>query len=163
MIDRNYLPFKAAREYQDRGMMKWMGFFLSEHTASLYDDRNKVDMSSELSNTEKLILIGQLYAAQLEVIFTVRVKKKKVMHIGKVTELSRKEITIKIADTGKGISQADQEKIFDRFYKADQSRSTPGTGLGLTISQRIVGLHGGTITVESAPEKGSSFFVRLPQ
>ncbi len=74
-----------------------------------------------------------------------------------------KEITIKIADTGKGISQADQEKIFDRFYKADQSRSTPGTGLGLTISQRIVGLHGGTITVESAPEKGSSFFVRLPQ
>ena len=76
-----------------------MGFFLSEHTASLYDDRNKVDMSSELSNTEKLILIGQLYAAQLEVIFTVRVKKKKVMHIGKVTELSRKEITIKIADT----------------------------------------------------------------
>ena len=99
MIDRSYLPFKAAREYQDRGMMKWMGFFLSEHTASLYDDRNKVDMSSELSNTEKLILIGQLYAAQLEVIFTVRVKKKKVMHIGKVTELSRKEITIKIADT----------------------------------------------------------------
>ena len=85
------------------------------------------------------------------------------MYIGKVTELSRKEITIKIADTGKGISQADQEKIFDRFYKADQSRSTPGTGLGLTISQRIVGLHGGTITVESAPEKGSSFFVRLPQ
>lgn len=77
MIDRNYLPFKAAREYQDRGMMKWMGFFLSEHTASLYDDRNKVDMSSELSNTEKLILIGQLYAAQLEGIFTVRVKKKK--------------------------------------------------------------------------------------
>lgn len=99
MIDRSYLPFKAAREYQDRGMMKWMGFFLSEHTSSLYDDRNKVDMSSELSNTEKLILIGQLYAAQLEGIFTVRVKKKKVMHIGKVTELSRKEITIKIADT----------------------------------------------------------------
>ncbi|MDO9493537.1 HAMP domain-containing sensor histidine kinase [Acetobacterium sp.] len=74
-----------------------------------------------------------------------------------------KEITISIADTGKGISRADQEKIFDRFYKADQSRSTPGTGLGLTISQRIVSLHGGTIAVESELEKGSSFFVRLPQ
>jgi signal transduction histidine kinase len=74
-----------------------------------------------------------------------------------------KEITITIADTGKGISRADQEKIFDRFYKADQSRSTPGTGLGLTISQRIVSLHGGTIAVESELEKGSSFFVRLPQ
>jgi signal transduction histidine kinase len=74
-----------------------------------------------------------------------------------------KEITITIADTGKGISKEDQEKIFDRFYKADQSRSTPGTGLGLTISQRIVGLHGGTIAVESELEKGSTFAVRLPQ
>lgn len=74
-----------------------------------------------------------------------------------------KEIVIKIADAGEGITKADQEKIFDRFYKADQSRSTPGTGLGLTISQRIVGLHGGTIAVESELEKGSSFFVRLPQ
>ncbi len=74
-----------------------------------------------------------------------------------------KEIVIKITDTGKGITKADQEKIFDRFYKADQSRSTPGTGLGLTISQRIVSLHGGTIAVESELEKGSSFFVRLPQ
>ncbi|PKM49473.1 MAG: hypothetical protein CVV01_00875 [Firmicutes bacterium HGW-Firmicutes-6] len=76
---------------------------------------------------------------------------------------SAKEITIEIADTGKGIGKEDQEKIFDRFYKADQSRSTPGTGLGLTISQRIVGLHGGTIAVESELEKGSTFFVRLPQ
>ncbi|MEO1815651.1 MAG: HAMP domain-containing sensor histidine kinase [Acetobacterium sp.] len=74
-----------------------------------------------------------------------------------------KEITITITDSGKGISGEDQEKIFDRFYKADQSRSTPGTGLGLTISQRIVGLHGGTITVESTLEKGSTFAVRLPQ
>ena len=74
-----------------------------------------------------------------------------------------KESIISIADNGKGITKEDQEKIFDRFYKADQSRSTPGTGLGLTISQRIVGLHGGTITVESALEKGSTFFVRLPQ
>lgn len=74
-----------------------------------------------------------------------------------------KEIVIKIADTGDGISTEDQEKIFDRFYKADQSRSTPGTGLGLTISQRIVSLHGGSIAVESALGKGSSFFVKLPQ
>ena len=74
-----------------------------------------------------------------------------------------KVIVIKIADTGKGITKEDQEKIFDRFYKADQSRSTPGTGLGLTISQRIVGLHGGTIAVESIIEEGSTFCVRLPK
>lgn len=74
-----------------------------------------------------------------------------------------KEVVIEIADTGKGIAKEDQKKIFDRFYKADQSRSTPGTGLGLTISQRIVTLHGGTIGVESEPGKGSRFLVRLPQ
>lgn len=74
-----------------------------------------------------------------------------------------KEIIIKIRDTGDGIADEDQEKIFDRFYKADQSRSTPGTGLGLTISQRIVGLHGGAVTVASKLGEGSTFFVSLPQ
>lgn len=72
-------------------------------------------------------------------------------------------IVIKITDTGSGIAAADQEKIFDRFYKADQSRSTPGTGLGLTISQRIVSLHGGSITIESLNREGSTFFVNLPK
>ena len=42
MIDRSYLPFQSAREYQDRGMMKWMGFFLSEHTTSL-DEENSIE------------------------------------------------------------------------------------------------------------------------
>lgn len=74
-----------------------------------------------------------------------------------------KEVIVKIVDTGKGITTEDQEKIFDRFYKADQSRSTPGTGLGLTISQRIVSLHGGTIAVESTLGAGSTFCVRLPK
>ncbi|WP_414733136.1 sensor histidine kinase [Acetobacterium carbinolicum] len=74
-----------------------------------------------------------------------------------------KEVIVKIVDTGKGITKEDQEKIFDRFYKADQSRSTPGTGLGLTISQRIVSLHGGTIAVESTLGAGSTFCVRLPK
>lgn len=84
-------------------------------------------------------------------------------HISIALHKTAKEVVIEIADTGKGIAKEDQKKIFDRFYKADQSRSTPGTGLGLTISQRIVTLHGGTIGVESEPGKGSRFLVRLPQ
>ncbi len=40
MIDRSYLPFQSAREYQDPGMQKWMSFFLSEHTTSLSEERN---------------------------------------------------------------------------------------------------------------------------
>jgi len=73
------------------------------------------------------------------------------------------EIVFEIKDTGEGIAKEDQEKIFDRFYKGDQSRSTPGTGLGLTICQRIIDLHGGSITVDSAVGEGSRFCVKLPR
>ncbi len=54
MIDRSYLPFQSAREYQDRGMQKWMGFFLSEHTTSLNAERNRVDLSTDFSKAQKL-------------------------------------------------------------------------------------------------------------
>ncbi|MGO5139784.1 hypothetical protein ACTQ4G_03955 [Streptococcus alactolyticus] len=95
MIDRSYLPFKSAREHQDRGMEKWMGFFLSEHTTSLINDKNKVDMTPTLKQEEKFLLIGQLYSSQLSGTFVVKNNKAKQLYTGKVTELSPKEITIK--------------------------------------------------------------------
>ena len=49
MIDRSYLPFQSARDYQDPGMQKWMGFFLSEHTSSLDAEKNRVDLSTDLN------------------------------------------------------------------------------------------------------------------
>ena len=57
MIDRSYLPFQAAREYQDPGMQKWMGFFLSEHTSSLHAAKYRVDFSTDLSKPQKLLLL----------------------------------------------------------------------------------------------------------
>ncbi|HEL2422617.1 TPA: hypothetical protein TZW74_000780 [Streptococcus suis] len=98
MIDRSYLPFQAARDYQDRGMMKWMGFFLSEHTTSLDDDRNRIDMTSDLTDMEKLVLIGQLYASQLQGMFVMKGKNVRNTYFGSVTKISPKEITIKTAD-----------------------------------------------------------------
>lgn len=98
MIDRSYLPFQSAREHQDRGMMKWMGFFLSEHTTSLTDDKNRVDMSSELTKLNKLTLINQLYVGRLTGIFEVKSDKRKEGYTGQVTEISTSEITIKTAD-----------------------------------------------------------------
>ena len=97
MIDRSYLPFQSAREHQDRGMMKWMGFFLSEHTTSLSEDKKKVNMTSDLTKGEKLVLIGQLYASQLQGLFIVKEDKRKATYLGQVTELSPKEITLKTA------------------------------------------------------------------
>ena len=70
----------------------------------------------------------------------------------------------RISDTGIGISTEDMAHIFERFYKADKSRdrSLGGSGLGLSLVKKIVELHGGTVSVESEPEKGSTFTVTLP-
>jgi signal transduction histidine kinase len=73
-------------------------------------------------------------------------------------------ITVSVHDSGPGITEADQGKIFQEFQQADSSitREKGGTGLGLTISKRIVELHGGRIWVESRPDKGSTFSFTLP-
>ncbi|MCL4382987.1 ATP-binding protein, partial [Patescibacteria group bacterium] len=71
---------------------------------------------------------------------------------------------IKIKDTGIGISEGDQKKIFERFYRVDSSRSqVSGYGLGLPICQSIVRLHQGSIMVHSRLGKGSVFTVLLPR
>ena len=69
-----------------------------------------------------------------------------------------------VQDNGVGIPREDQAHIFDRFYRVDKARSreTGGTGLGLSIVRQLVTLHHGTVSVDSAPGKGSTFTVRLP-
>ena len=71
---------------------------------------------------------------------------------------------IVVSDTGIGIPAADQPRIFDRFYRVDKARSRAlgGAGLGLSIARWIVEGHGGSLSVESAPGRGSSFKVELP-
>lgn len=74
-------------------------------------------------------------------------------------------ISIRIADTGKGIPAADLPYIFDSFYRADSAR-TPGdchSGLGLSIARRLVEAHGGQLTVESASGKGTVVTILIPR
>jgi two-component Ni(II)/redox sensor kinase NrsS len=75
-----------------------------------------------------------------------------------------REIRLSIRDSGPGISDAEQERIFDRFTRLDPARSRQhgGTGLGLAIAKAIALRHGGKITVESTPGEGSCFDVVLP-
>jgi signal transduction histidine kinase len=73
-------------------------------------------------------------------------------------------VDVTISDRGIGIAQADQERIFDPFYRATDvvSAQIQGAGLGLSLVKRIVEAHGGRITVESEPGRGSAFTVTLP-
>ena len=95
MIDRSYLPFQSARDYQDPGMQKWMGFFLSEHTSSLSEEKNRVDLSTNLNSVEKLLLVSQLYVGRLKGSFMVKEKNHKSTILGEVRELSPQEISIR--------------------------------------------------------------------
>lgn len=77
-----------------------------------------------------------------------------------------KNIELSVSDTGMGIAKGDLDKIFDRFYRSDLSRtntSSKGYGLGLSIAKSIVELHGGEIWVKSKLGQGSTFFVKIPQ
>ncbi len=69
---------------------------------------------------------------------------------------------LSVSDTGLGIAGADLPRVFERFYRADQSRTGSDSGLGLAISKAIVEAHGGTIEVVSKMNEGSTFTVRLP-
>jgi signal transduction histidine kinase len=72
--------------------------------------------------------------------------------------------TIAVNDTGPGIAEADQAKIFEEFKQSDsaQTKAKGGTGLGLSIAKRIVEMHGGKLWVESAVGCGSTFFFTVP-
>ncbi|MBT6340886.1 MAG: sensor histidine kinase, partial [Desulfobacula sp.] len=71
-------------------------------------------------------------------------------------------IIIRIEDTGIGIAKKYLEKIFQRFYRTESSRTSGGTGLGLSFARTIVRQHKGEIIVTSFPDQGSVFEITLP-
>ena len=83
-------------------------------------------------------------------------------HIKVRLKKSQDEVTLSVSDDGIGISREDKEKIFRRFYQADSYRTGSGTGLGLSMVKEIASFHGGSMSVESEPGKGSEFTFHLP-
>ena len=84
---------------------------------------------------------------------------------GKITvtcQVSDNYAVVKVADTGCGISPENIPHIFERFYKSDSEVNADGNGLGLAITQKIIQLSGGKVSVESEAGKGSLFTVTLP-
>lgn len=91
----------------------------------------------------------------------VRYSGSKRIEVG--TEVDDSNVTVIVEDFGIGLSEMQQERIFDRFWRADPARTSGGTGLGLAIAQEDAILHGGGITVESQLGTGSTFIVTLPR
>ncbi len=107
--------------------------------------------------------------SRMEMVITNLIENAiKYNHVGGwvrvVLDLDRTSFSITVADNGIGIPKEAQEQIFERFYRADESHSktVSGSGLGLSLVRKAVGMHHGTIRVASAPEEGSEFTVRIP-
>ena len=79
-------------------------------------------------------------------------------------KIVNQDFIVSISDTGPGLSEEDQQKIFEEFRQADGSstRKKSGTGLGLSISKKIIEMHKGNIGVKSTLGKGSTFWFSLP-
>lgn len=79
-------------------------------------------------------------------------------------DADHKYFYVKVADTGIGIPEDDLEHIFERFFRVDKARSREvgGTGLGLAITKNVIQMHHGVIDVESTPDEGTTFNMRIP-
>jgi signal transduction histidine kinase len=73
-----------------------------------------------------------------------------------------KDAVFLIRNTGDVIPGEEIPKLFDRLYRGERARTSPGSGLGLTIARRIIDLHGGRITIQSSREEGTSVEIILP-
>lgn len=125
-----------------------------------------VDAGSELSvRGDRLLLLTALnnlianaiaYSAENT---TVSVSRRVTVIDG------RPQVSIAVTDRGIGIAAADQQRVFERFFRVDKARSriTGGTGLGLAIVKHVAANHGGTIALWSKPGTGSTFTLSIPQ
>jgi two-component system sensor histidine kinase MprB len=81
--------------------------------------------------------------------------------LGRVTVELRRG-TLLVADQGHGISEADLPLVFDRFYRSPESRTLPGSGLGLSIVRQVAERHGGSVRAGRSPDGGAAFWLTLP-
>jgi two-component system, OmpR family, manganese sensing sensor histidine kinase len=127
----------------------------------------KKSIALQMNDCGPLYLLGDL--GQLKRLFTnLIVNALQYTSEGGRVEIERhrigSQIVISVKDTGIGMTSEQQNRVFDRFWRADQSRSyeSGSSGLGLAIAQAIIQAHGGWIEVDSHVGVGSCFTIRLP-
>lgn len=141
--------------------------FLEKTVASLYPLAEKKNQTIEIQTSEDLVLkadpdkLTRIFINLIENAIKYTPEKGRIL-IGSQKKNDRIELFVK--DNGIGIPLADQNRIFERFYRVDRARSRQmgGTGLGLSIVNHLMEAHGGSVGVESYPNEGSTFTVRFP-
>ena len=104
MTDRSYLPYQSARDFQDRGMAKWAGFFLSEHSTALAKKELDISRLTQLDRQEKFHLLSQAYSQQVPIRITFLNQGKLTDVTATVFQLNCKQVLLQEGDHYKGLA-----------------------------------------------------------
>ncbi|MFN7640479.1 MAG: sensor histidine kinase [bacterium] len=129
-------------------------------------ERKGLQLVSEKGMQPALIIADEAVIARvLEALLDNAIRYTETGTIRVQVAIVRECVEVIVFDTGIGMKTEELHRVFDRFYRGDQTRSstTGGSGLGLAIAKQLVELHGGTLEVKSSAGQGSSFIVRLPR
>ncbi len=146
-VDLRSVANEICRQYRDRTGARRLDFA---------NDRSEAIVRGHPPSLRRLLMILLDNAIQ---------HTPETVSIEVVIRTASDQVVLSVSDTGEGIPEDKIHRVFDRFYRADpsRSRSKGGFGLGLSIAKWIVGSHGGIIEARSENGKGSTFSVRLPQ
>lgn len=124
-----------------------------------------LSMKTEIDPSLELLQSGKLYVHEvLQNFITNAIKYTQEGHVTLGARTKKSGVEFYVADTGMGISKSDKEKIFDKFFRAEnfQTRETSGTGLGLYVTMKLARLLHAEINIESEIDKGSTFTIYIP-
>ena len=139
---------------------------LVEDACDLFEpaaEQKNINLSCQLDTDCKII--GEKSSLQRMISNVLDNALKYTSSQGKVDVLLNKNsahVDIKVSDSGVGIPTTDQQRIFERFFRCDHSRTNEGCGLGLSFARAVARAHGGDINLQSQPSKGTTFIITLP-
>lgn len=143
-VDAGDIAAQACRAHQQSAALAGVALTLSQQPAALHADpvRLRQILDNLISNAVRYTSAGG----------RARVEVRPLGH----------GVLIRVADSGRGIAEADQARVFTRFYRSDTTRSPAGSGVGLAVVARLVAAHGGTIGLDSRLGEGTRVSVWLP-
>ena len=179
VLDETERLIKLSNDLLDIHRLQDTEPVLSKTSFDINNLIRKTIMGFEQRATEKQITVISRFAHAADMVLADEDKIQRCLHnlldnaikftpeVGEITvetTVTGKKVVVSVTDNGRGMDPEEQKHVFDRFFKGDESRNEDkrGSGLGLSIAQEFIRAHGETITLASAPSKGSTFQFTLP-